>query len=158
DGTWPPLPNARSTELVRDARTPVASGSVQVALAGQSGTGRTVVVQAAHRDLMGRLVYARPREVVIPNQPGPILPAGDLARVIRASRGKSIALLGSLLDPSRDCRLDKDESSFRIRIEVPGKLHTLSPELGARPGSRPLHNAPMTLTEVEGDFAAAVEI
>src|SRR5262249_22802200 len=51
----------------------------------------------------------------------------------------------------------KDESTFKIRIDLPGKLHTLSPEVVSRK-DQPLHNSPMTLTEVEGDFAAFVEV
>jgi regulation of enolase protein 1 (concanavalin A-like superfamily) len=82
---------------------------------------------------------------------------GGLERTIKAVRAKSLSLLGPLIDPTKDCRLDKDESEFKIRIDIPGKLHTLSPEIVARK-NQPLHNAPMTLTEVEGDFAAFVEV
>jgi hypothetical protein len=153
DGVWPPLPNTQPVELQRDARTPVATGHVQVALSGQGASARKILIQAAHRDLRGRLVYAKPEEVLLPEQPGPIRPPGDMARVISAFRGKSLSMLGALIDPSKDCRLDKDESSFKIRIDVPGKLHTLSPELTARAKGQPLHNSPMTLTDVEGDFA-----
>jgi hypothetical protein len=82
---------------------------------------------------------------------------GSLQRIIQMMRAKSLTLLGPLIDPDKDCRLDKDESNFKIRIDVPGKLHTLSPEMVVRK-NQPLHNAPMTLTDVEGDFAAFVEV
>jgi S1-C subfamily serine protease len=157
NGIWPPLPNTKPFELQRDARTPVASGHVQIALGGEGGGVRKIVIQAAHRDLRGRLFYSKPQEVLLPEQPGPIRPAGSLARVIPLLRRKSLSLLGTLIDPSRDCRLDKDDKSFKVRINIPGKLHTHAPKLTAR-SSQPLHNAPMTLTDVEGDFAAVVEV
>jgi S1-C subfamily serine protease len=158
DGTWAPMPNTQAIELRRDARSPVAVGHVQIAVAGSGASARKLMIQAAHRDLRGRLVYSKPQEVLLPDQPGPIRPAGDLARFVKSFRAKSMALLGSLVDPSKDCRLDKDERSYKIRIDVPGKLHSLSPELTSRVRGQPLHNAPMTLTEVEGDFAAVVEV
>ncbi|MGP0066622.1 MAG: trypsin-like peptidase domain-containing protein [Isosphaeraceae bacterium] len=157
DGIWSPLPNTKAFELQRDPRTPVASGPVQVALNGSGVNSRRILIQAAHRDLRGRLFYSRPQEVLLPDQPGPIRPAGDLARLMKALGPKSLSLLGPLIDPSKDCRLDKDNQSLRCRIDIPGKLHTLLPEIVAR-NNVPLHNAPMTLAEVEGDFAAIVEV
>jgi S1-C subfamily serine protease len=157
-GVWPPLPGSRPVELQRDARTQMATGRVQVALSGQSASARKILIQAASRDLRGRLVYAKPQEVLVPNQPGRIMATGTLERLIKSVRTKSLSLLGPLVDPSHDCRLDKDTSAFKVRLDIPGKLHTLSPELTARSRSQPLHNAPMTLTEVDGDFAVFVEV
>jgi S1-C subfamily serine protease len=157
EGVWPPLPNTRAVELQRDPRAQVAAGHVQVALSGQGANARKVLIQAAYRDLRGRLVYSKPEEVLIPDQPGRIVPPGDLQRLIKAVRPKSLALLGALIDPAKDCRLDKDESSFKIRIDVPGKLHTLAPEIVVRK-NQPVHNSPMTLADVDGDFAALVEV
>ncbi len=157
DGSWPPLPNAKDFELQRSSRAPEALGRVQVALSGTGPNARKVAIQAAYRDARNVLHYSKPREVMLPTEPGRILPPGTLDRLIKAVRNKSLSLLGPLVDPSKDCRLDKDESSFRVRIDVPGKLHTLSPELVTR-ANKPVHNAPMTLTDVEGDFAAIVEV
>src|SRR5262249_2145133 len=144
-------------ELQRDPRTPVASGHVQVALSGQGANARKIWIQAAHRDLRGRLSYSKPREGTLPGQPGRIMPPGTRESIIKPFRGTSGSLLGPLIDPAKDCRLEKDESNFKVRIEVPGKLHTLSPELRTR-ANQPLHNSPMVLTEVEGDFAAFVSV
>jgi hypothetical protein len=157
EGVWPPLPNTRAVELQRDPRAQQAAGRVQVALSGQGAGARKILIQAAHRDLRGRLVYSKPEEVLLPDHPGRIVPPGDLQQMIKAVRPRSLALLGPLIDPAKDCRLDKDESSFKIRIEVPGKLHTLSPEFVVRK-NQPVHNAPMTLADVDGDFAALVEV
>ncbi len=157
DGIWSPLPNTKPYELRRDPRTSVASGNVQVALNGSGVNARRILIQAAHRDMRGRLFYCKPQEVHLPDQPGPLRESGDLAKLVKAYRPKSMSLLGPLADPSKDCRLDKDDQSFRLKIDIPGKLHTLSPELLNRT-NQPLHNSPMTLTEVEGDFAAIVEV
>ena len=46
---------------------------------------------------------------------------------------------------------------MKLSIEVPGKLHSLAPELATRKNV-PVHNAPMTLTDIEGDFLAIVEV
>jgi S1-C subfamily serine protease len=159
DGTWPPLggANTKDFELQRNPRAPEALGRVQVALTGSGPNSRTVAIQAAYRDARNILHYSKPKEVMLPTEPGRIMPPGTLERMIKTVRAKSLSLLGPLVDPSKDCRLDKDDSNFKVRIEVPGKLHTLSPELVTRT-NRPVHNAPMTLTDVEGDFAVIVEV
>jgi hypothetical protein len=157
DGSWSALPNTRPTELQRNPRAPEASGQVQVALSGSGANARKVWIQAAYRDMRGRLTYSRPKEVFLPDQPGPIRDAGSMGKIINRVRAKSLAMLGALVDPSKDCRLDKDEKSLKVRIEVPGKLHTLSPELKSR-ANTPYHNSPMTLAEVDGDFMAQVAV
>src|SRR5262249_22896791 len=112
---------------------------------------------AAHRDAQNVFHYSKPKEVTLPTEPGRIMPPGTLERQIKAVRTRSLSLLGPLVDPSKDCRLEKDESNFKGRIGVPGKMHTVSPEMVSRT-NKPLHNSPMTLTDVEGDFAVIVEV
>jgi regulation of enolase protein 1 (concanavalin A-like superfamily) len=107
--------------------------------------------------MRGRLFYSRPKEVFLPDQPGPIRDA-SMIRVAAQVMAKSLSQLGPLLDPSKDCRLDKDEKSLKIHIDVPGKLHTLSPEILGRNKTQPMHNSPMTLAEVDGDFLAQVDV
>jgi hypothetical protein len=157
DGSWPPLPDTQDVELQRNPRAPEALGRVQVALNSSGADARKVAIQAAHRDVRNVLHYTKPKEVTLPTEPGRIMPAGTLERLIKAVRTKSLSLLGPLVDPSKDCRLDKDESTFKVRIDVPGKLHTLSPEMVSRT-NKPMHNSPMTLTDVDGDFAVIVEV
>src|SRR5262249_34662263 len=65
DGSWPALPNSQPVRLERNPRAPSAAGRIQVSLAGSGAAGRKVLVQAGHRDLRGRLTYARPKEVFL---------------------------------------------------------------------------------------------
>ena len=158
DGSWPALPNTKGVELARDPKTPFASGRVQVALSGKGADARKVLVQTAHRDLRGRLVYSKPKEVELPER-GPFGRAGKLQLAMRAIQRKSLALLGPLIDPDKDCQLTKDEDRLKIKIDIPGKLHTLSPEITTRKNRKvSLHNAPITMTEVEGDFIVQVQV
>ena len=49
---------------------------------------------------------------------------------------------------------------MKIKIEIPGgKVRSLAPYVVKRLNKKkPLHNAPMTLIDVEGDFAVLVEV
>jgi S1-C subfamily serine protease/regulation of enolase protein 1 (concanavalin A-like superfamily) len=160
DGTWPPLPNTKEVELKHDPQTASASGQVQVALSGQGAGARKVLIQTGHRDAHGQLVLSKPKEFDLPEKPGRIRPPGTLERIVKAARHRSAALLGSLIDPEKDCKLVKDEDGLKFKIEVPGnKVRTLSPYVVTRLNKRkPLHNAPMVLADVEGDFVAMVEV
>jgi hypothetical protein len=157
DGSWPPLRNTEGVELRHAPKTATASGRVQVALSGSAS--RKVLIQTAHRYESGQLVYSKPKAYDLPAKPGRIhSPGTPLELIWKAAQRESFALLEPLVDPEKDCRLTKDEASNRIKIEIPGdKLHTLEPEVVTRlDKKKPLHNAPMTLTAVEGDFAAIV--
>ncbi len=159
DGSYPPLPNSTSVELKHDPKTLTASGRVQVALKGEGAAARKVLIQPGYKDRRGQVVYAKPKEYELPEKPGRILPPGELQRTLKALRRKSLAMLGALTDPDKDCKLTKDEDNQKITIEIPGKLHTLSPEISTRlDKKKSLHNAPFTVADVEGDFAAVVEV
>src|SRR5262249_29051638 len=97
DGSWPALPNAQPVPLVRNPRAPSATGRVQVALAGTGAAGRKVLIQAAHRDMRGRIVYSRPKEVFLPDNPGPIRDSGSMRKIAGQVMAKSLALLGALV-------------------------------------------------------------
>ena len=104
-------------------------------------------------------MYSKPVPYDLPERPGRIYsPGTSLKAILKAARRESIALLESCVDPDKDCRLIKDAQNDSIKIEVPAnKLHTLAPEVVAQlDKKKPLHNAPMTLTDVEGDFVAVV--
>jgi hypothetical protein len=133
---------------------------VKVSLSGQGPAARKVLIQTAHRDARGRTIYSRPKEINLPDKPGRIRPPGSIERLFASARKRSFAMLGPLTDPDKDCKLVKEEVGFKIKLEVPGnKIHTLSPEVVTRRDKRkPLHNTPMTLTDVDGDFVAMVEI
>jgi len=160
DGSWPPLPNTSPVELQQDAAKQVAQGRVQVSLSGQGPEARKVMIQTAHRDARGRTIYSKPKVYNLPDKPGRIRPPGSIERTIASARKKSFGILGPIIDPDKDCKLIKEESSFTIKIQVPGnKIHTLSPEIVTRANKKKsLHNAPMTLTDVDGDFMSMVEI
>jgi len=160
DGSWPPLPNSTTVEIQRNPKEIEVSGEVQVALSGQGAAARKVLIQTAHKDLKGKLVYSKPREFELPEKPGHVLPPGQLQRIIKTVMRKSFSSLGPLVDPDKDCKLVKDEDSMKLKIEVPGnKIHTLAPQVVTRLNKKkPLHNAPMTLTEVEGDMMAIVKV
>jgi serine/threonine protein kinase/S1-C subfamily serine protease len=158
--SWPPLPNIFPVELEWDDAKQTAQGRVKVSLTGQGPAARKVLIQTAHYDARGVTIYSKPKEIVLPEKPGPIRLPGSIERLIAPARKPSFALLGPLTDPDKDCKLVKEEAGFKIRLELPGnKIHTLSPEVVTSGDKRkPLHNAPMTLTDVDGDFVATVEI
>ena len=55
--------------------------------------------------------------------------------------------------------LTTDERNNKITIQVPGKLHTLAPKISAGlDKKKPLHNSPFALAEIDGDFAAFVDV
>jgi hypothetical protein len=157
DGSWPPVTKSKEVELAHDVNSDVASGSAKVALKGEGPASRKVLVQTGFKDAKGKYVYGKPREVTLPEKAGRILPPRRLDRVLRLARRTSINLLGPLLENSKECQLIKDEESLTIRIDMPAKLYTLAPELANSRGI-PFHNAPITLAEIEGDFAAFVAV
>ncbi len=67
-----------------------------------------------------------------------------------------MAKLGALVDPDKECKLVKNEQTHKVEITMPEKLFTLSPLLKRK--GQPLHNAPMSLTDVEGDFLISVQV
>jgi S1-C subfamily serine protease len=160
DGSYPPLPNTTGVGLQRAPKVAMASGQVQVALSGEGAAARKILVQTAHRDTRGKVVYSKPREIELPEKPGPITAPGQLQRMIKSVRRKSFTMLEKLIDPDKDCKLVKDDDRMKFTIEIPGdKVHTLAPELVTRRNKKkPLHNAPLALTEVEGDFLAMVKV
>ncbi len=158
DGSWPPLPNTKPIELKKDDKTHSASGRVQVPLTGEGPASRKVVIQTAHRGRSGKLVYSKPKEYELPEK-GSFGRGGRLQKLMKMAQRKSADLLGPLIDPDKDCKLTKDEDNLKMKIEIPGKLHSLAPEITKRTNrKKSLHNAPMTLTDVEGDFVALVEV
>ena len=120
-----------------------------------------IVIQTKFQYQTGQLVNSKPKAYELPEKPGRIYPTGTpLDLILKAAARESIALLGPLVDRDKDCRLDKDEQGRSMKIEIPGdKLHTLAPELVTEANKKkPLHNAPMTLAPIQGDFAACVQV
>jgi regulation of enolase protein 1 (concanavalin A-like superfamily) len=109
------------------------------------------MVQASYRLDSGKLVYTMPRPYQIPSRPTDLTPDD----VEPATRGPvaSFAALGPLVDsrkePVKDCQVQREGNT--LSIEVPAGVRLLSPELD-------VHNAPMTLADVEGDFITQVRV
>jgi serine/threonine protein kinase len=160
DGSWPPLRTSDAVELRHDPNSASASGRARVLLSGEDATSDRFLIQTAQRYQSGQLVYSEPKAYFLSGKPGRVYPIGtSLKRILKDARRESFGALGPLVDPDRDCVFKKNEKSYEIKIELPGdKLHTLAPEIVRLDKTKPLHNAPMTLTEVEGDFAAIVEV
>ena len=160
DGTWPPLPNTTGVQLQRDPKFAMASGDVQVTLSGQGDAARKILIQTAHRNLQGKLVYSKPKEVDLPKKPGPIVDLGEMMKLLKSAERSTITMLGPLVDPEKDCTLVKNEDEMKITIKVPGgKIRTLAPMIHQRFNKKkPLHNAPMAMIDVEGDFIALVDV
>jgi hypothetical protein len=160
DGSWPPLGKYDVVTLPRDPTSASASGRVPIRLS-DFGDSKRIVIQTSPRYQTGQIVYSKPSVYNLPEKPGRIYPLGTpLARILKAAQRESFALLGPLVDPDRDCRQSRDHIGFKIKFDVPGeKLHTLDPAVVTiSDKKKALHNAPMILAPVDGDFAALVEV
>ena len=159
DGTWPGLGKSDRVELRPDQAGASVSGRVAVRL-GEVNAPKRIFIQTTQRYQTGQLVNSKPWEYDLPEKPGRAYPTGTpLELILKAAAHESFARLGLLVDPAKDCLFIKDEKSHTIKIEVPGdKLHTLAPELVTTGEGKPLHNAPRALADIEGDFAAIVQV
>ena len=136
-----------------------ASGRVKVTLKGHGAAGRKILIQPAYKDSKGRLVYAKPKEYELPEKPGRIRPPGELQSAIKPAPKERLRRARRPRRPRQGLQARQGRKQFTITIEIPGKLHSLSPEVVTRlEKQKPLYNAPMTLIDVEGDFAAVVEV
>ncbi len=161
DGSWPSLRNTEGIELAHDPNTASASGRVPLILGGQSTRAAQCLIQTAQRYQSGQIVCSKPQAYYLRRKPGRLYPIGaSLERILEGGRHASFALLGQMIDPEKDCVLKKDEASHTFAIEIPGnKLHTLDRDIvSPLDNTKPLQNAPMILTDVDGDFAAVVEV
>jgi S1-C subfamily serine protease/regulation of enolase protein 1 (concanavalin A-like superfamily) len=145
DGTWPPLANANRVGLAMNGA--YATAPLQTTLNGPSG--RKMLVQASYQDQGGKTVYTSPISYEIPTRPTSLSAVGAPPPSRSAKKGETVAVLGEMVDPAKNCKLTRTASS--LTIEVPAGIHLLSTELDVR-------NAPITTTSVEGDFAAVVKV
>src|SRR5262249_8720705 len=150
----------QSVELSVDASTARASGRLSVRMDGAGERSDRIVVQTAQRNQSGQVIFSKPETFVASTKPGRIYStATPLRQIIKTSRRESCALLEPFIDPDQDCKLTRDEKDLSLLFELPAeKTHILSVELLTRDRSKPLHNAPMSLAAVAGDFAAIVEV
>jgi regulation of enolase protein 1 (concanavalin A-like superfamily) len=148
DGNWPALTGAQMVELSRQASTASASFKLGFPIARD----RRLMVQAVYRLDAGRVVRTMPTPYVL-LRPGSTPMGGEQAGPAINRPAAGFAALGPLIDsraqPVKDCNLQRDQSS--LTIEVPAGVRALSTQLD-------VHNAPMTLADVEGDFIAQVRV
>jgi len=94
-----------------------------------------------------------PTQDVVNPAPTPPTPQVAMTKPVEPPKVKveepKLEPFGHLIDPDHDCKARRDPEG--ITIEIPGKLHVISPELMK-------HNAPRALTEWFGDFDLRVHI
>jgi S1-C subfamily serine protease len=161
DGRWLPLPGAVAVNLSVDRS--VARGQVHVSLNQTGPDARRILIQTSHVDAAGKTIHSPPRSWLLPVTDGRISDGGKLEELRRRLQRKSLAKLGPLVedaDPkkAKECELTKDAKKHLITISVPAnQAFSLSPKVFNKQ-SRPIHNAPRTLAEIDGDFVAFVEV
>jgi S1-C subfamily serine protease len=161
DGRWPSLPGAVPVDLSVDKF--VAKGQIHVSLSQTGPEARRVLIQTSHVDVEGKIVHSAPRSWVLPDRDGRISDGGRLEELRNRLQRKSLGKLGPLVedaDPktANDCELTKDAKQHLVTIRLPAnRAFSLSPRVQTKQ-SRPVHNAPRTMAEIEGDFAAFVEV
>ena len=137
-------------------RAPEAIGRVQVALSGSGAAGRKVLIQAAHRDIAAGSPTRGPRRCSCPTaRPDPARRLAGEDR--RPGHGQEPRLAGAAGRPLQGLPARQGREVLKVRIDIPGKLHTLLPEYQIRKDA-PMHNSPMTLADVNGDFLAQVAV
>jgi regulation of enolase protein 1 (concanavalin A-like superfamily) len=147
DGSWVALTGAETVSLNRNGAT--ASATIQASV--KSLRDRRLVIQTVYRLDSGKVVYTMPGPYQVPSRPTPLARAGVESQATGPIA--TFAVLGPLIDlhkqPVNDCQLQRDAKS--LTIEVPAGVRMLSNELD-------VHNAPMTLADVDGDFVAQVRV
>jgi hypothetical protein len=145
-------PDAQNIALTIDRTTQSASAQFTVPAAG---TAQQVLLQVAYTTGNGKYVRAVPRPFTIPTRPGRLEAFAELNADLERKALKSLSKLGPLIDPEKDCQLIRTDKS--VQILVPGKLHTLSPQISDRK-NKPVLNAPMSLAQVAEDFLIHVRV
>ena len=122
---------------------------------------RRILVQTLHTNAEGKTSYSPPRAWTLPDRDARISDGDKLNELRRHLQHQSLAKLGVLVadaDPRKPnaCELSKDTQNHRVTISVPAhQAFSLSPKVCTKQ-NKPVHNAPRTLAEIDGDFAAFV--
>lgn len=147
DGTWPPLVTTTKANLALNGA--IASGTFEAAT--RALAGRRLTLQSAYRDRDGNVVYGAPVPFVVPDRPTELAAVGVALepRQGKAADTLSFALFKTLLDPTRHCKMKREPAA--LTIDLPAGVHLLAPDLDQA-------NAPMTLTDVDGDFIIRVKV
>jgi S1-C subfamily serine protease/regulation of enolase protein 1 (concanavalin A-like superfamily) len=143
EGNWPQIDSTDRVTLVRRGR--VADGTIQTRLTRPGN--RSLRVQACVRDSSGKIEFSKPESYVVPLRPSAPAIVGNDRKAPGSPRPDGV--LGALVDPTKTCKMSRDGDA--VVIDVPAGVHLLGPEFATRP-------APMVLTDIEGDFAAQVQV
>ena len=152
-GGFGPIPNAQDATLRIDRGTAAATGTVPFRAAGPAP--KRIWVQLAYGNGEGGETNAPPLLFDLPARPGPLVAMGGRRGGQDERARKTIEKLSKLTDPAGDCTMSRDEQS--VSISVPGKLHILSPQIKDKT-NKGVKNAPMILSEVDGDFVAHIKV
>ncbi len=144
------LPGATPFPLTISKAARTAEARITPALAGPPPM---VLVQVRFTGGDGKIYLSSPRAYRLPTNPGKLVAVGERSDELESKLRKTLEKLGPLQDPDKDCQLSKDDNG--VTISVPGKLHTLSPQITDKKNVA-VKNSPMTLAPVEGDFLAHV--
>lgn len=147
----PLLPNTTPAVFKLDQQAKTAKVRLTVPLAAGI---KKVLVQFTFTAGDGRKFVSMPMTFTLPEKTGRLLAIGESDSIVRDLIFGAWKKLGPLIDPDKDCKLTKSQKT--VKIEVPGKLHTLSPQLIDK--KKGVLNAPMTLATVEGDFLMHVHV
>ena len=146
------IPNARPFALAIDRAKKMAVGKFTLPIGGPLAQ---VLVQVVYTAGDGKRYFFMPRVYSVPAGGGKLVAVGEESDELATRAKKTKAKLGPLQDLDKDCALDKEGKG--LKITVPGKLHTLSPQLTDKKG-KAIKNAPMTLAAVSGDFVLHVKV
>jgi S1-C subfamily serine protease len=157
DGSWQAMPNSNRREMNFVPGRGEAKLTVPVDFDPNSDGELVVYVQTCHRNAAGSLIYHTPHAFEMNSRsPKQGTPSNSGNGFAGNFANNSIQRLGPLIDSSKDSELVKNDSRRTISITVPSKPRTMSLELSK--SRKPLNNAPMTLSDVQGDFVALVEV
>lgn len=146
------MPNAKPFALVIDRAKKSALGKFTLPT---NGPLAQVLVQLTFTSGDNKRYLTSPRAYNVPAARGKLVAIGEESDEVAARAKKTKSKLGPLQDPDKDCKLDKEGKG--LKITIPGKLHTLSPQLSDKKG-KAIKNAPMTLAAVDGDFVLHVKV
>jgi S1-C subfamily serine protease/regulation of enolase protein 1 (concanavalin A-like superfamily) len=140
DGNWPALTGAQTVQLNRAALIPTTSFRLEFPMPKD----RRLLVQTIYRLDAGKIVRTMPTPKAVGRNGD--WPPFDVP-------GPRFTALGPLVDARgqavKDCNVQRTPDS--LTIEVPAGVRLLSLQLD-------VHNAPMMLADVEGDFIAQVRV
>jgi S1-C subfamily serine protease/regulation of enolase protein 1 (concanavalin A-like superfamily) len=147
-----PMPNATTYPLAIAPDRKTATARISVPF---TGSPKNVLVQFTYESGDSKKYLSVPAVHTVPAGAGKVLAVGERNEELLAKIKATLKKLGELVDPDKDCKMARDAKG--IKITIPGKLHTLSPQIVDKK-NKAIKNAPMTLADVSGDFFMHVRV